>query len=72
MFCRETILCIVRTLHVSIKKPMAEQSDGSVVKSTDCYSEGPEFNSQQTQGGEQPSVMRSMLSSGMSEENNGI
>jgi len=33
--------------------------DGSVVKSTDCSSEGPEFKSQQSHGGSQPSVMRS-------------
>jgi hypothetical protein len=31
--------------------------DGSVVKSTDCSSEGPEFKSQQPHGGSQPSVM---------------
>jgi len=33
--------------------------DGSVVKSTDCSSRGPEFSSQQTNGGSQPSVMGS-------------
>jgi hypothetical protein len=33
--------------------------DGSVVKSTDCSSKGPEFKSQQPHGGSQPSVMRS-------------
>jgi hypothetical protein len=32
--------------------------DGSVVKSTDCSSEGPEFKSQQPHGGSQPSIMR--------------
>jgi hypothetical protein len=31
--------------------------DGSVVKSTDCSSRGPEFNSQQPHGGSQPSIM---------------
>ncbi|EDL92826.1 rCG41153 [Rattus norvegicus] len=31
----------------------------SAVKSTDCSSRGPEFNSQQPHGGSQPSVMRS-------------
>jgi len=30
-----------------------------VVKSTDCSSRGPEFNSQQPHGGSQPSVKRS-------------
>ena len=33
--------------------------DGSVVKSTDCSSRGPEFNSQQPLGGSQPYVMGS-------------
>jgi hypothetical protein len=33
--------------------------DGSVVKSTDCSSEGPEFKSQQPHGGSQPSVTKS-------------
>jgi len=33
--------------------------DGSVVKSTDCSSRGPEFKSQQPHGGSQPSVVRS-------------
>jgi hypothetical protein len=33
--------------------------DGSVVKSTDCSSRSPEFNSQQPHGGSQPSVMES-------------
>ena len=33
--------------------------DGSVAKSTDCSSRGPEFNSQQLYGGSQPSLMGS-------------
>jgi hypothetical protein len=33
--------------------------DGSAVKSTNCSSRGPEFNSQQPHGGSQPSVMGS-------------
>jgi hypothetical protein len=33
--------------------------DGSVVKSTDCSSRDPKFNSQQPHGGSQPSVMKS-------------
>jgi hypothetical protein len=33
--------------------------DGSVVKSTDCSSRGPDFNSQQPRGNPQPSVMGS-------------
>jgi hypothetical protein len=31
--------------------------DGSAVKSTNCFSRGPEFNSQQPHGDSQPSVM---------------
>ena len=37
--------------------------DASAVKSTDCSSRGPEFNSQQPLGGSQPSVMGSFLTS---------
>jgi hypothetical protein len=33
--------------------------DGSEVKSTDCSSRGPEFNSQQPHGGSQPSIVES-------------
>jgi hypothetical protein len=33
--------------------------DGSMVKSSDCSSKGPEFKSQQPHGGSQPPVMRS-------------
>jgi hypothetical protein len=33
--------------------------DGSMVKSTDCSPEVPEFKSQQPHGGSQPAVMRS-------------
>jgi hypothetical protein len=43
--------------------------DGSEVKSTDCYSRGPEFNSQQPHGSSQPSVMGSdVLFWGVSED----
>jgi hypothetical protein len=31
--------------------------DSSEVKSTDCFSRDPEFNSQQPHGGSQPSVI---------------
>jgi hypothetical protein len=34
-------------------------SDGSVVKSPDCSSGGPKFNSQQLHGSSEPSVMGS-------------
>jgi hypothetical protein len=33
--------------------------DGSVIKSTECSSKGPEFKSQEPHGGSQPLVMRS-------------
>jgi hypothetical protein len=33
--------------------------NGSVVKSTDCSSEGPEFKSQQPHGGSQTSIIKS-------------
>jgi hypothetical protein len=36
---------------LSLKKPKPSWRDGSVVKSTDCSSEGPEFKSQQPHGG---------------------
>jgi hypothetical protein len=42
-----------------IKRKMESWRDGSAGKSTDCTSEGPEFNSQQPHGGSQPPVMRS-------------
>jgi hypothetical protein len=42
--------------------------DGSVVKSNDCSSRGPEFNSQQPHGASEPSVMGSDASSGVSED----
>jgi hypothetical protein len=42
--------------------------DGAVVKSTDCSSRGPEFNSQQPHGGSQPSVWDLMPSSGVSKD----
>jgi len=40
-----------------IRKAPKGWRDGSVVKSTDCSSRGPEFKSQQPHGGSQPSVM---------------
>jgi len=41
------------------EKRMMGWRDGSMVKTTDCSSRGPEFNSQQPHGGSQLSVMRS-------------
>ena len=47
--------------------------DGSEVKSTDCSSRGPEFKSQQSHGGSQPSVMGDpMPSSGVSEDSDSV
>jgi hypothetical protein len=43
----------------SLKNSYVGWRDGSVVKSTDCSSGGPEFKSQQPHGGSQPSVIRS-------------
>jgi hypothetical protein len=43
-----------------------------MVKSTDCSSRGPEFNSQQPHGGLQPLVMRSDALSAVSEESNSV
>ena len=47
------------TDHMTLKKKKDQRGrrDGTVVKSTDCSSRGPDFNSQQTHGGSQPSVM---------------
>jgi hypothetical protein len=41
----------------SFRKKLLGWRDGAVVKSPDCFSRGPEFNSQQPHGGSQPSVM---------------
>jgi hypothetical protein len=51
----------VNTFFKNLKKKIIPLGwrDGSVVKSTDCSSEGPEFKFQQPQGDSQSSVMRS-------------
>jgi hypothetical protein len=36
---------------------LPDYRDGSEVKSTGCFSRGPEFNSYHPQGGSQPSLM---------------
>jgi hypothetical protein len=41
------------------KKRRKGWRDGLALKSTDCSSRSPEFNSQQPHGGSQPSIMRS-------------
>jgi hypothetical protein len=42
-----------------LKKIYLGWRDGSAVKNTDCSSKGPEFKSQKSHGGSQPSLMRS-------------
>jgi hypothetical protein len=49
--CLNSLVCF------PVKKLQASWQDGSVVKSTDCSSKGPEFHFQQPHGGSQPSVM---------------
>jgi len=46
-------------LGICLRSKQRGWRDGSVVKSTDCSSRGPEFNSQQPHGGSQPCVMGS-------------
>ena len=48
-----------KSLTLSQKNQKRGWQDGSVVKSADYSSEGPEFKSQQPRGGSQPSVMKS-------------
>jgi hypothetical protein len=56
MFKKKEYYCQHRSY---LKKKKKGWRDGSVVKNTDCSSEGPEFKFQQPHGGSQPSVMRS-------------
>ena len=43
-------------IHTAEKESVWGWGDGLVVKSNECSSRGAEFNSQQLQGGSQPSV----------------
>jgi hypothetical protein len=45
-------------LSSSLRRQLLGWRDVSVVKSTDCSSEGPEFKSQQLHGDSQPSITR--------------
>jgi hypothetical protein len=54
------------------KKKLLGWRHGSVVKSTNCSSRGPEFNSQQPHGGSQPFVMGSDALFCVSKESNGV
>jgi hypothetical protein len=54
------LMCINKCINIyRHRKDTVGWRDGSVVKSTDCSSEGPEFKSQQPHGGSQTSIMRS-------------
>jgi len=55
-YVRET--CLKNKSNKPFFKGVGVWRDGSVVKSTDWSSRGPEFKSQQPRGGSQPSVMR--------------
>jgi hypothetical protein len=63
---RQVDLCEFKVSLGCIVKPCLKKKrggawrDGSVVKSTDCSSEGPEFKSQQPHGGSQPSVTKNL------------
>ena len=56
---RMYILRVQRVVILVVKTKTWGWRDGSEVKSTDCSSRGPEFNSQQPHGVSQPSVMGS-------------
>jgi hypothetical protein len=49
----DTMKAVLRGKFIAL---IAYIRDGSAVKSTDCSSEGPDFNSQQPHGGSRPSV----------------
>jgi hypothetical protein len=50
--------CLTFRCHTVLKRD-GRWRDGSAVKSTGCSSRGPEFNSQKSHGGSQPSVIGS-------------
>ena len=52
----QTSLCYILKYLARNENDLLGWRDGSVVKSTDCSSEGPEFKSQQPHGGSQLSV----------------
>jgi hypothetical protein len=56
----EEIDSVLECIRISLfKKLISGWRDGSMVKSIDCSSRGPEFNFQQPHGGSQLSVMGS-------------
>jgi hypothetical protein len=69
--CASIQLLLILTEHatIALQNSLLGSRDGSAVKSIDCSSMGPEFNSQQQHGGSEPSVM---LSCGVSEESNSV
>jgi hypothetical protein len=50
-------MTLISSTEFTIKIYLEGWRDGSVVKSTDCSSRGPEYKSQQPHGGSQPSVI---------------
>jgi hypothetical protein len=48
---------LIKDFDEAFKNEVRGWRDGSAVKSTDCSSEDPKFNSQQPHGGSQPSLM---------------
>ena len=54
-----TTILRASTTHVQVQDRTKGRRDVSEVNSTDSSARGPEFNSQQTHGSSQPSVMRS-------------
>jgi hypothetical protein len=56
---KKIIESIHTTKQASIKHFISGWRDGSVVKSADCSSEGPQFKSKQPHGGSQPSIRKS-------------
>jgi hypothetical protein len=51
--------CITGGAFEALEDQVRGWRDGSAVKSTDCSSRDPEFNSQQAHSGSQPSAMGS-------------
>jgi hypothetical protein len=62
-------ICLLYYISFLFKKAFSGWKDGSVVKSSDCSSRDPEFNSQQPHGGLQTSVMGFDASFGVSKDN---
>jgi hypothetical protein len=71
--CEGRILTMDPIIVILLKQVGGGWRAGSAVKSTDCSSRGPEFNSQQSHGGgSQPSIMGPIPSSAVSEDSNSV